>query len=182
MRIHDLVKVAAILIVATACTDISDPVAGTGGAGGMSGTGGVGGADEGMLLPQPVLAVEPASFAAEPPTDSVDTGLGVATGQVVGACDQSTCSGVDPADQWRILPTLTGEHVIQLSWASAAGDLDLFLANTDGAELANSTNPGTDAETIIADLVAGELYVIQVQAFDTEDATLAYTLRITSPL
>jgi hypothetical protein len=150
-----------------------------GGAGGTAGTGGAGGTGNTTLLPQPVLTADPESFAAEPPNDSVDAELGVATGQVMGACSSGSCSGNDPADQWSILPAVSGEHRIHLTWASVLSDLDLYLTDASGAPLAESINEGTDPETIISNLTAGRLYIIQVQTFDTGGATQAYTLQVT---
>ena len=157
--------------------------AGTGATGG--GTAGTGGAPSG-ILPQPVLTAVPelpenAPFAAEPPVDSVDVGAGVALGEVAGSCFQGECFGTDPADQWSIQPTETGEHAISLNWASTNVDLDLFLADMNGSPLAGSVEEGNTPELLLFTLTAGQLYIIQVQAFDTLGLVQAYTLEVTGP-
>jgi hypothetical protein len=128
----------------------------------------------------PVLVAEPMSFAAEPPIDSVDEERGAAGGQVEGSCDAGQCTaGGDPADQWSFEPSVSGEHQIFLTWASVSSDLDLFLTDANGAPLDSSTTAGTDPELITSNLSAGREYIIQVQVFNTFDATQAYTLQVT---
>jgi hypothetical protein len=178
VRILQLLALTTLSVAAASCTNI-DGAGGAGGTAGIGGAGGTGGTRDTTLLPQPVLTADPESFAAEPPSDSVGAELGVATGQVVGACRSGGCSGNDPADQWSILPTVSGEHSIHLTWVSASSDLDLYLTDDSGAPLDESVNEDTVPETIIGDLTAGRLYIIQVQTFDTGGATQAYTLRVT---
>jgi hypothetical protein len=180
VRTLQLLTLIAVAIAAASCANVdSSGTGGTGGTGGAAATGGMGGAEGTRLLPQPVLTSEPESFAAEPPGDSVDAGLGVATGQVSGACSSGSCIGSDPADQWSILPSVTGEHRIQLTWSSVSSDLDLFLTDASGAKLGESINQGTAPETIVATLTAGRVYIIQVQTWDTGGNTQPYTLQIT---
>lgn len=182
MRILQLLTLTTVSIAVASCTNIEGPgTGGTGGAGGVGGTGGMGGTGDTTLLAQPVLTAVPDtfpdSFAAEPPSDSVDAELGVSTGDVIGACASGSCSGDDPADQWSISPTVSGEYSIHLTWVSASSDLDLYLTDDSGAPLDQSINEGTLPETIISDLTAGLLYIIQVQTFDTGGTTQDYTLR-----
>jgi hypothetical protein len=139
--------------------------------------GNTGGSGDATVLPEPVLVADPISFAAEP-SDTVDAQLGVATGQVMGVCSDGTCSGGDPADRWSIEPSESGEHRIDLAWASTINDLDLYLTDDLGAPVGESINVGTVPETITTGLTAGRLYIIQVQAFDTNGQTQAYTLQV----
>jgi len=118
------------------------------------------------------------SFAAEPPRDAVDEELGVALGEVSGTCDGGSCSGPDPADQWSIRPSTSGEHRIRLTWASATSDLDLYLIDTNGAPLDSSAQEGTVPEVIVTSLTADQVYVIQAQAFDTFGEGQAYNLAV----
>jgi hypothetical protein len=158
-----------MVVTVAACANVTD---GPGGSGGMGGAGGA-------PLLMPVLVAEPMSFAAEPPIDSVDEELGLAGGRVEGSCDAGKCMGSDPADRWSFEPNVSGEHQILLTWASVSSDLDLFLTDTNGAPLDSSTTAGTDPELITSNLSAGREYIIQVQVFNTFDATQAYTLQVT---
>jgi hypothetical protein len=154
---------------------------GGGGNGGMGGGHGGSGGGSGCsrLLPEPVLSADPQSFAAEPPSDSVDEELGVATGRVLGACP-GACTGTDPIDQWSITPTVTAEYRIALTWEPVAlSDLDLYLVDSNGSPIGQSATPGTSPETIVATLTAGAQFTIQVQAFQTNGNTQPYTLEIT---
>jgi hypothetical protein len=181
-----LFALPAIAITVAACADVT--IAGTGGSGGSAGSGGsggsagTGGSSEGAtLLPEPVLSATPQSFAAEPPSDSVDEEAGVTNGQVSGACPTIDCTGTDPVDQWRVTPTMTAEYRISLTWAPVAfGDLDLYLVDSNGNPLGQSATAGTTPEIITATLAAGLQFTIQVQAFDTNSETQPYTLEITA--
>jgi len=188
VRILLLLALPAIAIAATGCANVdctgvpgcSTDGAGGSGSGGDGGTGGTGGSGGDLtLLPEPVLSADPQSFAAEPPIDSNDAEAGVANGEVTGACP-ATCTGTDPVDQWTIMPEVTAEYRIALTWAPVAfSDLDLYLVDSNGGPIGQSATPGTTPETIVANLTAGQTFTIQVQTFETNDATQPYTLEVT---
>jgi hypothetical protein len=173
-------SVAVLAVTVSSCANVNG--IGSGGMGGTGGAGGTGGTGDGTVVLEPLLepvpSEAPMSFAAEPPRDAVDTELGVALGEVSGACDSGSCSGSDPADQWSILPSASGEHRIRLTWASASSDLDLFLIDTNGAPIDSSVQEGTVPEVILASLMADRVYVIQVQTFDTFGENQAYNLAV----
>jgi hypothetical protein len=199
VRILLLLALPAIVIAATGCANVdctgvpgcstdgnggNGGTGGNGGNGGTAGTGGTGGTGGSggdlTLLPEPVLSADPQSFAAEPPIDSVDEEAGVTNGEVAGACPTIDCTGTDPVDQWTVTPVTSAEYRIALTWAPVAlSDLDLYLTNSSGAEIDASATPGTTPETIVANLTAGQTFTIQVQAFETNDATQPYTLEVT---
>ena len=78
------------------------------------------------------------------------------------------------------MPSETAEYRIALTWAPVAfSDLDLYLVDSNGGPIGQSATPGTTPETIVANLSAGMTFTIQVQAFETNDATQPYTLEVT---
>lgn len=147
--------------------------AGAGGAGGMGaaagagGAGGAGGVDLCAVFPKEADNVEP--------DDDVESG--VVMGFVSGACAMGSCTGDDPVDRWSIT-TCGGKHSIDLAWSDINRDLDLYLSDADDTQIGQSATPDTTSETILTDLQGGELYVVEVQAFDTNGATQSYTLGV----
>jgi hypothetical protein len=142
---------------------------GTAGAGGM-GAGGAGGVDLCAVFPKEADNIEP--------EDSIEDGI--VMGFVSGACAMGSCTGDDPFDRWSVT-TCGGKHSIDLTWGDIEHDLDLYLSDSNDAQIGQSATPNTTSETILADLLEGELYVIEVQAFDTNGATQSYRLEV-SPL
>ncbi len=171
----------AALSVVWSCADVGTE--GTGGTGGPGGTGGTGGSGAATTLERNTVPVPaaPATFAAEA-TDNVNSTQLVADGEVLGMCEGGTCSAGDPVDQFRLLVEESGVYVIGLSWPATGGsDLDLFFLDAAGNVIDQSVDVGTTPESIMQTLSAGQTYVIHVQAFDTFDATQAYTLQVTAP-
>ncbi len=140
--------------------------AGSGGGGGI-GVGGAGGADPCVVFPEEANNVEPG-----------DTfGAGFAMGSVSGACAMGACTGDDPFDRWSVA-TCGGEHSIIITWDDIDRDLDLYLVDSDDVQIGQSATPATTSETISADLLPDDPYVIEVQVFDTGTATQSYRLEI----
>jgi hypothetical protein len=141
-----------------------------------------GGGDCCLSSCEPVLDTIPPNFAAEPSTDSswlTSSGgepICAIDGELVGACP-SGCTGDDPVDQWSITPSVDGRFRLSLSWELPA-DLDLYLLGSDGSVVGQSATPGGDPETIFADLMAGQTYMIQAQAFETGSSVNRYALTV----
>jgi len=178
----------ALLILAlglAACTTVTHPPdGGTGGTGGSTNTGGTGGAGgEGGVGGQGGVggAVDPCSVVVPKEAEDIEENDvvegGIAIGTVSGACTGGTCTGDDPIDRWAIT-TCGGQHSIQLRWDEVANDLDLYLFNSDGMQIAQSATPDTTSETIVTDLQTDEQYTIEVQAFDTNGIAQTYNLEI----
>lgn len=147
----------------------TDNTGGDGGAGGNGGEGGMGGGIDpcSVVIPKEAEAIE-----------DNDVVLGaVAKGFVSGACVGGMCTGEDPFDRWAIT-TCGGKHSIELTWDEIQQDLDLYLSDSGGGQIGQSATPDTTSETILADLVVDETYIIEVQAFDTNGQTQAYSLEV----
>ncbi len=137
------------------------------GMGGGGGQGGMGGADPCEVFPKEADNVEPA--------DNVEAG--VVMGSVSGACAMGSCTGTDPFDRWSVT-TCGGKHSIDLTWDKITRDLDLYLSDSADTQIAQSATPDTSSENISVELQEGELYVIEVQAFDTKGTTQSYRLEV----
>ena len=133
---------------------------------------------ERLTLPVPDSA--PPSFASEA-TDQVQSAELLATGEVVGACVEGSCTGDDPVDQLVLTPGRRGTFKISLTWPDSPGsDLDLFVLDSEGMQLGISAQQGTVPESISRELADGQPYVVQVQAFGTSGFVQGYTLGITA--
>ena len=71
-----------------------------------------------------------------------------------------------------------GGYQVDLTWASAAFDLDLYLTAEDDTEIGKSTTPNTLSEQLLVELDDGTFYVVEVQAFDSAMSTVDYELRV----
>jgi hypothetical protein len=173
-----LFRIAVVTLALAACTEVTHPPdGGAGGTGGSANTGGSGGAGgqggAGGVDPCSTVVPEPTEDTEE--NDVVEGGIAI--GSVSGACPGGVCAGDDPFDRWAIT-TCGGQHSIQLRWDEVANDLDLYLFDSDGMQIAQSATPDTTSETIVTDLQTDEQYTIEVQAFDTNGIAQTYNLEI----
>lgn len=88
-----------------------------------------------------------------------------------------SCTGTDPFDRWSIA-TCGARPSIDVSGDDLTRDLDLYLSDSVDAQIAPSATPDTSSESIAVDLQAGQPYVIEVQACDTNGATRSYRLEV----
>lgn len=184
------VVAAAFIIGLSACTELP-PAAGTGGgdgaAGGVGDIGGRGGVSggsgqggvvaaggesgsggEGGVIPDPCAPTVTAFDNIEDDQAGVTAS---AQGSVSGTCIMGECSGEDPFDRWRIEPACTGTYSITLTWKNLASDLDLYLSDSGDRQIAQSATTNTTWESIVISIKESTLYVVEIQAFDT-DATI----------
>ena len=194
--------VAALTLALTACAQVNEPVdAGTGatggsdnaggsggaggegaaggggGTGGSHNTGGSGGAGGGGGAVACEISLE--GFSDLEPGDIVQKGAAI--GQIEGDCPGEWCNGSDPIDRW-VVTTCVDKTSVRLFWDQTAHNLDLFLYRLDNnTESWASQGDDTMVETILADLVPGEQYIIQVQAVDTLGNDQPYDVTVTVP-
>jgi len=88
-----------------------------------------------------------------------------------------SCTGTDPFDRWSIA-TCGARRSIDLSGDDTTRDFELYLSVSYDAQIAQSATPDTSSESIAVDLQAGQPYVIEVEAFDTNGATQSYRLEV----
>jgi len=79
---------------------------------------------------------------------------------IYGSADVTT----DELDYYRITPSISGEYLITLSGLSS--DIDLELLDQNGTYIAGSSLSSTVDDSVTADLVAGNHYYIEVDAFN----------------
>ena len=203
--------VAALILALAACAQVNEPVdagtgatgggggvggtagiggsdnaGGSGGAGGQGGVGGTGGSDNtggsgGAGGGGGAVACEISleGFSDLEPGDIVQKGAAI--GQVEGNCPGDPCDGSDPIDRW-VVTTCVDKTSARLFWDQSAHNLDLFLYRLDNnTESWASQGDDTMVETIVADLVPGEQYIIQVQAVGTLGSVQPYDVTVTVP-
>lgn len=148
---------------------------GSGGSGGVGGSSNAGAGGMGGLGGDPCAVVVPKRYANLEASDVVQREAAV--GYVNGMCPGLTCEGDDPIDQWSIT-TCGGDHRVRLWWDTPANNLSLFVFTPDDSE--SWSSQGTSVPEVISEeLTAGQEYIIQVQAVNTNDDAQAYDVTVT---
>lgn len=121
--------------------------------------------------------------STKPPPDRLEPNNTLATATLLNGTTQTIATlsihNTSDVDYFRLNSLGTGTATIELTFSNAAGNLDLRLLNSSGAELAKSAT-STDNETLTASLTRDTTYYLQVlgSAGSKNDT---YSLKVTPP-
>lgn len=105
-------------------------------------------------------------------TRATATNLGFLTG--IRSYERLNISPVNDIDYFKVVAPFAGTLTTTISPSPGGGNLDLFVRSASGVILSSSTNPGTAAESVTINVVAGGTYYLQVDGVGT--ATNAYVM------